>query len=236
MVITGVSRGLGAALFDEFLSQGDRILALGRRFSDAQYAAERSEPQRVRLRPTDLAHPAALPPAAELASFVHGAGEVVLVHNAAVIDPVGAIGALPPEQITHAVAVNLTAPMLLTNALLGTGHNRLTVLFISSGAAHRAPGGWSVYGATKRAGEAFVEALAAQHEGDGRVRAASVNPGVMDTDMQGALRRYAEGPAFFPDGDRFVALHERGDLAPPADVARRIIAEHLTLPTGSHRG
>ena len=121
MIITGVSRGLGAAFFDEFHAAGDRVLALGRRFTDGQHAAERAEPQRIRLRQVDLGYPATLPNAAELASFVQDASEVVLVHNAAVLEPVGAIGALSAEEIQRAVAVNLTAPMLLTNAVLGTG-------------------------------------------------------------------------------------------------------------------
>src|SRR5439155_12702703 len=95
-VITGVSRGLGAALFDEFHRAGDRVLALGRRFTAAQRAAARAEPDRVRLRETDLTDPAALPGAAELAAFAGGGGdaEIVLVHNAAVFEPFAPIGAL----------------------------------------------------------------------------------------------------------------------------------------------
>jgi NAD(P)-dependent dehydrogenase (short-subunit alcohol dehydrogenase family) len=239
VVITGVSGGLGAALFDEFRIAGDRLLALGRRFTDAQHAAERSEPQRIRLRQTDLSYSNALPTAAELSSFVHGAQEVVLVHNAAVVRPVGAIGALPPDQVSYAVAVNLTAPMLLTNALLGAGVIRqsgdlagqaaypLTVVFVSSGAAHRTVGGWSVYSATKRGAEAFFDTLSAQHGEDERVRVVNVNPGVMDTSMQATLRQYAAGNAYFPDRDRFVSMHTNGELASPVDVARKIIAETL---------
>jgi NAD(P)-dependent dehydrogenase (short-subunit alcohol dehydrogenase family) len=235
VIITGVSSGLGAALFDEFLASGDRLLALGRRFSDAQHAAERAEPQRVRLRQVDLAFPASLPAAAEIASFVHDATEVVVVHNAGVIEPVGAIGALPADEIERAVAVNLTAPMLLTNAVLGSGLLRagdaaprtITVLYVSSGAAHRQIGGWSVYAATKRAGEAFVEALAAQHAGDSRIRAAVVQPGVVDTPMQQRLREYAAQDVYFPERDRFVALHQQGELVPPVDAARRVIADYL---------
>lgn len=232
VIITGVSRGLGAALFDEFHAQGDRILALGRRFTEAQHAAERAEPQRVRLRPVELAHPGSLPTAAELASFVHDAAEVVVVHNAAVLAPVGAIGTLTPEEIQLAVAVNLTAPILLTNAVVGSGVLRpgrgLTVLFVSSGAARRAIGGWSIYGATKRGGESFFEALAAQHADDSRVRVANVDPGVLDTDMQAQLREYAGREVYFPERDRFVGLHQRGELAPPAQIARQIIATHVT--------
>jgi hypothetical protein len=50
-----------------------------------------------------------------------------------------------------------------------------------------------------------------------------VNPGVLDTDMQAALRG-----ADFPDRDRFVDLHRRGELPSPASAAREIIARHLT--------
>jgi NAD(P)-dependent dehydrogenase (short-subunit alcohol dehydrogenase family) len=238
-IITGVSRGLGAALFDELLAGGDRVLALGRRFTDAQHALERRDPARVRLRQTDLVHPATLPGPAELASFVHDATEVVLVHNAGVVDPVGAIGALPAEQISTSVAVNLTAPILLTNALLGAGLIRggqgsagtatrpVTILYVSSGAAHRVIGGWSVYSAAKRGAEAFFDALAAQYAEDGRVRVVNVNPGVMDTDMQARVRQHAAAGSYFPDRERFLGLHAAGQLVPPADIARRIVAEYL---------
>jgi NAD(P)-dependent dehydrogenase (short-subunit alcohol dehydrogenase family) len=228
VILTGVSRGLGAALFDEFHAAGDRILALGRRFTDAQHAAQRSQPRHVRLRPADLADPASLPDAAEVGSFTHDGGAVVLVHNAAVIDPVGAVGDLASAEVRHAVAVNLTAPMLLTNAVLaGVRDQPVTVLFISSGAAHRSIGGWSVYGATKRGGEAFFDALAAQCQNRPAVRVTSVNPGVLDTGMQARLREHAAGPAYFPDRDRFTGLYERGELADPRVVARAIIAEHV---------
>lgn len=230
VIITGVSRGLGAALFDEFHAARDRILALGRRFTDAQHTAERVEPQRVRLRRVDLTYPASLPAAAELSSFIHGANDVVLVHNAAVLDPVGAIGALSPDELQIAVAVNLTAPMLLTNAVLGArGQREITVLFISSATASRPVAGWAVYGATKQAGEFFFEALAAQHAGDPRVRVVTVSPGTMDTDMQARIREHAGRDVYFPDGQRFVGLHERGELAAPAATARRIIAEQLGI-------
>jgi benzil reductase ((S)-benzoin forming) len=238
-VITGVSRGLGSAFFDEIVAGGDRVLAIGRRFTDAQYARERAEPQRVRLRPTDLSYPASLPSAAELASFVHGASEVVLIHNAATVRPVGAIGTLPDDQITYAAAVNFTSPIILTNALLGTGVIRptgegagaaavpLTVLFISSGAAHRSVGGWSVYTATKRGAEAFFDSLKAQHPEDGRVRVINVNPGVMDTSMQEQLREYANSGTYFPDRDRYLGLHASGQLPHPLEIARKILADTL---------
>jgi benzil reductase ((S)-benzoin forming) len=229
VIITGVSRGLGSAFFDEFLAAGDRILALGRRFTEAQHAAERRQPQRVRLRPVDFAYPATLPAAAELASFLHDATDVVIVHNAAVLDPVGAIGTLTADEVHAAVAVNLTAPMVLTNAVMAAtrGQREIAVLFISSGAARRQAAGMAVYSATKLAGESFFEALAAQHTADPRIRVVNVNPGKLNTDMQVRIREHAQGDVYFPDRDRYVHAYQRGELAEPVAAAKRIIAEHL---------
>lgn len=234
VVITGVSRGLGAALFDEFMAAGDRILAIGRRFTAAQHAAERAQPARIRLRQCDLSTPSAIPAAAEIASFGYGSHEIVLINNAGVIDPIGAVGALPTDEIQRAVTVNLVAPMLLTNAVLATGVLRpgwggtVTVVFVSSSGTRHHRGGWSVYGTTKRAVEGFAEAVAAQFANDPRVRIRVVQPGMIDTPMQQRLREYAAEPqVYFPDRDHFLAAHRDGELAQPAAVARSIIAEHV---------
>jgi NAD(P)-dependent dehydrogenase (short-subunit alcohol dehydrogenase family) len=225
VIVTGVSRGIGAALFDEFLAAGDRVLALGRRFTVDQQAAQRAEPERVRLRPVDLSYVASLPGADEFAAFIGPAGSVVLVHNAAVVDPVGAPGTLVPGAIQQAVAVNLTAPIVLTNAVLAaTGDRPVTILYIAAGAARRPIGGLAVYGATKRGAEFFMDALAAQFADDPAVRVAVFRPGVVDTGMQARLRGAGDT---FADRERLVGLHERGELATPAEVARRIMAEHL---------
>lgn len=238
-VVTGVSRGLGAALFDEFHLAGDRILALGRRFTDRQRAAASAEPDRIRLRTTELADPASLPDAAELGAFLDAGepGPIVLVHNAAEFEPFGPIGALPPAKVATAVAVNLTAPMLLTNALFARepiptqGARRrpgreITVLYVSSSAAHRVSGGRSVYGSTKRAGEMFFASLDDERSPD--VRVVIVDPGIMNTEMQIVVRQHAHDDPYFPGRERFLERHEQGQLPSPVEVARRIISEHLS--------
>jgi benzil reductase ((S)-benzoin forming) len=226
VVITGVSRGLGAALFDLLARRGDRILAVGRSFTPAQERLARDEPDRVRLHHADLAQARDLPTGDQLrwatgGAATGGAAQAVLVHNAAVIEPIGAVGSLPAAQVAAAVAVNLTAPMLLTNAFLAAaGGPGVLILFISSGAAHHLIEGWAVYSATKRGAEAYFETLAAERPD---VRVASVNPGVMDTGMQAGIRA-----ASFPERDRFVHRYQQGELADPEVVARRIMAEHLS--------
>ncbi|MDR7281095.1 SDR family NAD(P)-dependent oxidoreductase [Catenuloplanes atrovinosus] len=223
--ITGVSRGLGAALFEQVIAAGNRVVGIGRSFTGAQDDLALQEPARVALWGANLSDPSTLPSPEALRELFAPDGEVVLIHNAGTVTPIGPVGALPPDELAASITVNLTAPMLLTNAFLAAAAGRTArVLFISSGAAGRAIEHWSAYSAAKRGGEWFMEVLAAEaaHREPPLV-VASVNPGVMDTGMQAALR--AED---FPAKDRYVGLHERGELPDPASVAERIIREYLT--------
>ncbi|MEV4416372.1 SDR family NAD(P)-dependent oxidoreductase [Catellatospora sp. NPDC049609] len=223
VVITGVSRGLGEALVNQFEADPDTtVVALGRSFSDAQRIA--AGPRLVLVH-CDLAEPAGLPHATELGELLAEADEVILIHNAAVVDPIGPIGDLSVDDLSTAVAVNLTAPMLLTNSLLAglpPTVGRVLVMFVSSGAAHRVIDGWAAYSATKRGAEEFFAHLAKQYEDDPRVRVEVVNPGVMDTGMQETIRA-----ADFAGRQRFLDLYENDELPDPAAVAARLIAEHI---------
>jgi NAD(P)-dependent dehydrogenase (short-subunit alcohol dehydrogenase family) len=226
-VITGVSRGLGEALFAEAYRRGDRVVGVGRRFTAAQRDLAAAHPDRVVLLTADLAEPEAVPDATALGPALGECREAVLVHNAGTVGPVGYVGELPADELTRTVTVNLTAPMLLTNAFLAAapaGATRVDVVFVTSGAARRVVEGWAPYSATKAGGEMFVAVVTAEAaRRDPRVRAVSVNPGVMDTDMQATLRR-----SRFPEHDRFVERYARGELADPAEVARRVLDQDLT--------
>ena len=224
-VITGVSRGLGRALFAELAGRGHRVLALGRHFTEDQRELAAAEPDRFRLYEVDLSTGST--PTAELGEFLGGetTDPAVLIHNAGVVEPIGRVGTLDPAELTRSVRVNLLAPMLLTNAFLAARGNRpARVLFISSGAASKVVGGWAAYCATKAGGEMFFTVAAAELDDDDRVRVVNVNPGVMDTDMQGVLR---ESTGWFPRREHYVGLAERGELPSPEDVAAGIVSEHL---------
>lgn len=225
VVLTGISRGLGAALFDIFVGAGDRVLGLTRTIGDRQRALALAYPGQIKLRETDLADSGLLPTPAEIAAFLDGASRPTLIHNAAVVSPIGPVGKLDPVQIETAVNTNMLAPILLTNAFLAAlpaDAPRIDILFITSGAARRVIDGWSVYGSTKAAGENFFEAVTEQFAHDPRVHVSVVNPGVMDTGMQ-ALIRLAE----FEGHSRYQRLHERGELPDPADVALHIVEDYL---------
>ncbi|WP_433057230.1 SDR family NAD(P)-dependent oxidoreductase [Dactylosporangium sp. CS-033363] len=230
VVITGVSRGLGAALFDVSTARGDRILAVGRHFSPQQQQLRDDRPTDVTLFSTDIADAHWLPDYDTLRAFLRDADEVVLIHNAAVVEPIGAVGRLSTEAITNAIAVNLTAPLVLTNTFLRAAPSdaRVRVLFVSSGAAHRIIDGWALYCTTKAAGETFFDVVASQVRDDERISVANVDPGQMDTGMQESIRRAAASGAYFPGQQRWVDAPAEGRLADPLAVAERILKEHAS--------
>jgi NAD(P)-dependent dehydrogenase (short-subunit alcohol dehydrogenase family) len=221
VVITGVSRGLGAALFDEAHRRGDRVLGLGRTWTSAQRELAWTRPDRIRLREVDLREPASQPDEAELRDFFgDDTDECVLILNAAVVGPIGSIGALPAEALAAAFAVNLAAPAVLTNAFLAAapdGPRR--VQFVSSSAAQRVIDGWSAYCASKAGAEMFFRVVAEQYADDPSVTVECVDPGQMATGMQEEIRR-----AIFPQRQQWQESYEQGRLQDTSAVAARLMA------------
>nr|BFE62943.1 (S)-benzoin forming benzil reductase [Dactylosporangium thailandense] len=230
VVITGVSRGLGAALFDVSISRGDRVLAIGRHFSEQQQLLRDERPGDVTLFSTDIADAHWLPDYDIMRGFLRDADEAVLIHNAAVVEPIGAVGRLTTQAITNAIAVNLTAPAVLTNTFLraAPADARKRLLFVSSGAAHRIIDGWALYCTTKAAGETFFDVVASQTRDDEKISVVNIDPGQMDTHMQENIRRAAASGAYFPGQQRWVDAPAEGRLADPVAVAERIIKEHAS--------
>lgn len=228
-IVTGHSKGLGAALAGELLARGARVLGVSRSAADPvagleQVAADLADPQAV----AGLAAPGSV-----LWRFLAqaDAGPLLLINNAGMVDPVGPLGTLAPEATARAVALNVTAPLLLSDAFAAAtdGAADRRILHISSGAARKPYAGWSVYGATKAALDHHARAVAA--DACPGLRIASVAPGVVDTDMQAALRALPDG--VFVHQQRFVGLKDRGELLLPAQSAARLVGHLLSPDFGS---
>ena len=229
IVLTGVSRGLGAALFDQLVTAGDRVMALGRTFTAAQRDLAEAQRDRLRLCTVDLADTYKIPGTAALSEFFAPAGNrpVMLVHNAADISPLGFIGSVGAAEIARSVAVNLTATMVLTNSFLAarrpTAPSR--IVLVSSRSAEVAKAGQATYCATKSGAERFFESVAMETGEDPGIQVFTVRTPAMDTDMQAGIRA-AVG---LPDRDRFIDRYEHGQLSEPAEVAAKIVAEYLNI-------
>jgi len=224
-IITGHSRGVGAALAELLLTQGFAVLGLARQRNAGLKAAFG---ERLIEVPLDLADTPGLIDwlaAGHLQKFLADATCAYLINNAGLLQPVGPLGTQDPLAIARSIAVNVTAPMLLANAFAAAapaGFERRVeqrILHISSGVGRRPCAGWSVYSATKSALD--MHARSAALDQLPALRVASIAPGVIDTDMQIEIR--ASDPAKFPPLAQFHALKRDHLLSSPADCAAKLI-------------
>jgi NAD(P)-dependent dehydrogenase (short-subunit alcohol dehydrogenase family) len=214
-VVTGGSRGLGAALCATYAARGWEVIEFSRsgRFPFSVQA--------------DLASPeSALP--RFMQAFASAAAldvsEVVAVSSAAVLGPVGPVEQAAPAGIAAHMNVNVVSAMLFACAFFAAFRERdceKSFINISSGAASRGLAGWSLYCASKAAMANYVRTIALEQEARPHpIRAFSVDPGVMDTAMQAEVRNADE--QVFPDVERYIRLHREGRLADPRQVAEKI--------------
>lgn len=203
-IVTGSSRGLGEALARQLRDADWDVLGLSR--------ADGVDLSSVDALGTWLGR-------GTLEQFLAEATDVVLINNAGTVGPVAEVGAQSADAISEAVTLNVTAPLVLTNAVVRhrPAGVPVRVVHISSGAGRHPYPTWSVYCATKAAVDMHARALA--EEGIDGVRAAAIAPGIVDTDMQASIRE-AEG---FPLRDTFVGYKESGALSSPDDAAAKIL-------------
>jgi len=209
-LITGASRGLGAALARELGRRGARLALVAREEGplEAVAAEIRAAGGEAHAIAADVGDKRAVHAIAGAAAALVGPIDV-LVHNASTLGPTPLRLLLDTEceDLERVLAVNLVGPFRLTKLIAGSMalRRRGVVVNVSSDAAVSAYPRWGAYGVSKAALDHLGRSWAAELEGTG-VRVVDVDPGEMDTQM------HADA---VPDADR-------ATLADPAVVARRI--------------
>lgn len=217
IIISGHSSGLGKALAELYLEQGCPVLGIARRM-----LPPREGLQQCTLDLSDSGTLARWLESGAPEAFINGADELVLINNAGTVAPSAVCGKQRPSEIAAAVALNVAAPLMLTNHVLAVRPESLPVkiVHISSGAGRKAYPGWSVYGATKAALDHHARCVAAEDRRN--VAIASIAPGVVDTAMQAEIRGLPQDE--FPVLPRFVQLRRENGLASPESAAALIAA------------
>jgi benzil reductase ((S)-benzoin forming) len=232
-IVTGHTRGLGAALADDLLARGIRVLGIGRGEHPALAGRHATAFEQTVL---DLADTAAIErwlATQALRTFIGDADCVLLVNNAGTVEPIASCGAQDAAAIARAIALNVAAPLIFANAVASREAAKAEasrrIVHVSSGAARNAYAGWSIYCATKAALDHHARAVAldAPHG----VRICSVAPGVVDTGMQATIR--ATDVDRFPMRERFERLKQDGKLATPEASAQQLIDYALSDAFGS---
>ncbi len=229
IIITGASRGLGAAAAKIAAEQGANVV-LNARSADklAQIVEQITQ-----------AGGQALGVAGDIsqldvcqrivAETIERFGRIdVLINNAGVIDPIMPLAKSDPVAWQQNFAINILGPLMLTQAALPyLRASKGRVINISSGAATSAIPGWSAYCATKGALNQFNRSLAVEEP---TITAISLRPGIIDTDMQAQIRR--DGATGMPNQvhQRFVGFHTAGNLQPAEVPGRALVALAFHAP------
>ena len=186
-ILTGHTRGLGAAIAEQLLARDIPVLGLARSGNAALAARYPALLTEIAL---DLSDPATLLAALAgetVKDFVASAQSLLLINNAGMLQPVGRVEMQDAAAIARTVSLNVAAPLMLTSGIAAQMKGRpCRVLHISSGAGRHAYPGWSIYCATKAALDQHASVIALDQSPG--LKICSVAPGVVDTDMQTEVR------------------------------------------------
>jgi NAD(P)-dependent dehydrogenase (short-subunit alcohol dehydrogenase family) len=217
VLVTGSTRGLGLAAARLFLERGAEIVIHGHESHGVARAVSsfaEEFPGRVEGYPADLGDRAACRRLAQQAGAVDA-----LVNNAGIFLE-GAIADVDLALWQRSFAVNVTAPWILSRALLDSLRERRGVIVnVSSDAGLLGYPGISTYCATKGALIGLTRALAIELAP--AVRAICVCPGPIETDMmQRSLEASDDPVATRQQWEAYPALRR---IAQPEEVAEAIL-------------
>ena len=215
-LVTGASRGIGAATARALAARGAHVVLTARTAKDLE-AVEQSifdAGGSATIAPLDLAESDSI---ARLASAIGERWQAldVLVLNAARLGSLSAVPAIDPKELAQVLTLNISAQAALIAAfdpMLRTSRSA-RVIGITSSVGRRPRAYWGLYGASKAAFETLVGAYGDEMAEISQVRTAIVDPGATRTAMR--ARAYpGEDPASVKQpsvvAERIVALIEGG--------------------------
>jgi len=191
-VITGASRGIGAAAAKRLVHAGANVALLARSADSVKALSDELGHQALGIT-CDVSDWGAVSSAIEQCHAHFGALDI-LVNNAGVIDPVARLEEADPESWSQVVDINLKGPFYGIRAALPLMKSKGGVIInISSGAASNALEGWSHYCATK-AGLLLLTQCVHKECAQQGIRCVGLSPGTVATDMQKVIKASAVNP------------------------------------------
>ena len=201
VMISGASKGLGAALATRFLSEGARVSLCSRGDRALESLGEelRAGGGEVHTTVADVSSEEDVKRWIEVTVERFGAVDG-LVNNASMLGPRTAIETYPVADWRSVVEVNLTGAFLCAKAAIPSlRETRGAMVHVSSGVGDHGRPYWGAYCASKNGVEALSEMLAGELAEDG-IRSNAVDPGKMRTAMRAAAYP-DEDPATLPNPD-----------------------------------
>ena len=213
-VITGASRGIGAAVARRFAREGAHVVLVARTVGGLEEVddAVQADGGTATLVPLDLLDFAAIDRLGGTIAERHGRLDI-LVGNAATLGGLRPMGHFPPDEWERVFALNVTANWRLIRSfdVLLRASDAGRAIFVTSGAARMSVAYWGAYSASKAALESIARIYAAE-VAKTTVRVNLLDPGEVRTRMR-AEAMPGEDPMTLPHPDEIAGAFV--DLAAP---------------------
>jgi NAD(P)-dependent dehydrogenase (short-subunit alcohol dehydrogenase family) len=219
-LVTGASRGIGAATAEELAKAGAHVILVARTAGALEQVEERIHEcgGTATIAPLDLTDGTSV---SKLAAAIAERWEKldILVLNAAMLGSLTPVQDIDPKEYARVLTLNVGANQALIAAFdpLLKKAERADVVGITSTVGHQPRAFWGAYGSSKAALENLLGAYADETEHTGIIRVHIVNPGPTRTRMR-ELAYPGEEP----------------ESVKPPEVVSKAIVERLTsdAPTG----
>jgi 3-oxoacyl-[acyl-carrier protein] reductase len=215
-IVTGASRGIGAAAAQALAEAGASVILLARSLAQAEANAQQiaSSGGKAIALACDVSDYAACEHMVRETTRHFGPPDI-LINNAGVIEPISMVATAEPREWARSIEINLIGAYYAIRAvlpgMLERGHG--DIINVSSGAAIRPLEGWSAYCSGKAGLAMLTRAIDLEHR-DGGIRVFGFQPGTTDTEMQVTIRA---------SGINMVSKIPREQLTPVAHPARAIV-------------
>jgi 3-oxoacyl-[acyl-carrier protein] reductase len=226
-IVSGGSRGLGAAIVADLLAAGFSVATFSRSRTKFIEETERAHPGRFYWEKCDASDQKTV--TAFVLAVKATFGTVDALVNCAAVAIEGLLTLTRTDEMKQMLDVNLLGPMMLTQAcakIMLSSRKGGSVVNITSINGVRGFTGVSVYGATKAALDSLTRALA-KELGPQNIRVNSVAPGYFESEMSKSLDEKARTRLI-----RRTPLSRLGNISDMVGIVRFLLSREAQFITG----
>ncbi|MBN2572866.1 MAG: SDR family NAD(P)-dependent oxidoreductase [Ignavibacteriales bacterium] len=210
IIITGMTSGIGKALYDEF-SKTYFLIGIS---NDVKNDLSKDTKVKIRCNLTDLDQVKKI----NFRRILKSEDKVIFINNAASIGNVKMVGSFKINELVKITNLNFISSIIIIQKIISSVKNKnITFFNMTTGAANHPIRGWSLYCSTKAASKMFFEVIREEFP---EINVINFDPGIVDTGMQKKIR--TSDKSHFPDVDKFKKYKNNNQLKSVSEITNEI--------------